>query len=116
MRIFTSFIAVGILCAIASLIYDLTKLTPGHITTIFVVAGSVLAVFGFYDILIDKFGYGLCSPIMSFGNSLLNGAYEGFKESGVLGLFTGIYSTTAAGISGAIIIGFIITLLCNPQD
>ncbi len=116
MSIFTSFMAVGIICMIASLIYDLTKLTPGHITSLFVVIGAFLGIFGFYDILIDKFGFGLSLPITSFGNSLVNSAYEGFKEQGVFGLFSGMFITTSAGISGAIIFGFLMSLFCKPKD
>ena len=71
-RIFTSFMAVGLICMIASLIYDTTKFTPGHITSLFVVIGGLLGIFGFYDVLMDKFGYGLGLPITSFGNSLVN--------------------------------------------
>lgn len=116
MSIFTSFMAVGIICAIASLIYDLTKLTPGHITSIFVVLGAVLSIFGFYDALIDKFGFGLSLPITSFGNCLAKAAYEGFQEGGVYGLFSGMYTSTSAGISCAIIASAIMTLFGKPKD
>lgn len=116
MRIFTSFVAVGLICMVASLIYDLTKFTPGHITSLFVVFGAILGVFGFYDILISKYGYGLCLPITSFGNSLVNAAYEGFKAHGLYGLLANMFSTTSAGISGVIIFSFIMTLFCKPQD
>lgn len=116
MRIFTSFMAVGIICLVASLIYDLTKMTPGHITSLFVVLGAILGVFGFYDILIDKFGYGLTTPISSFGNSLVKAAYEGFHQNGLYGLFSNLYTTTSAGISGAIVFGFMVALICKPKD
>ncbi len=101
---------------LASIIYDMTKLTPGHITSIFVIIGAFLSVFGVYDALIENLGYGLSLPIISFGNSLANAAYEGFKTSGFYGLFSNIYMTTSTGISGAIICGFIIALLCKPKD
>lgn len=116
MSIFTSFMAVGILCAIASLIYDTTKLTPGHITSLFVVIGAFLGIFGFYDVLIEKFGYGLSLPITSFGNSLIKSAYDGFHELGIYGLFQGMFLTTSAGISATIIFGFITTLFSKPKD
>ena len=35
-----AFLFAGIVCAIGQLILDNTKLTPGHITTIFVVVGA----------------------------------------------------------------------------
>ena len=47
-----SFIFCGLVCLIAQLILDNTKLTPGHITTIFVVVGAFLDVFGIYDKII----------------------------------------------------------------
>lgn len=116
MRIFASFMAVGIICMIASIIYDLTKLTPGHITSLFVVIGALLGIFGFYDILMDKFGYGLGLPITSFGNALVNAAYEGFQENGFYGFFQGMYQTTSAGISLVIVGSFIMALVSKPKD
>lgn len=116
MRIFTSFMAVGIICLIASLIYDTTKFTPGHITSLFVVVGALLGIFGFYDVLMDKFGYGLSLPITSFGNSLVKSAYEGFQNNGFFGLFQGMYISTSAGISGTILLSFIAALVSKPKD
>lgn len=116
MSIFTSFMAVGIICAIASIIYDTTKFTPGHITSLLVVAGAILGFFGLYDVLIDKFGYGLSLPITSFGNSLYNAAYEGFKERGFYGILSNMFFTTSAGISATIIFSFIMALFCKPRD
>lgn len=37
-----SFLFTGFVCLIGQLILDNTKLTPGHITSIFVVVGSAL--------------------------------------------------------------------------
>lgn len=116
MKIFTSFIAVGLICAIASIIYDMTKWTPGHITSLFVVVGAILGFFGIYDMLIENYGYGLSLPITSFGNSLLKGSYLGFHESGFYGFFAGLYKTTSAGISGAIVLSLIMTLFARPKD
>ena len=127
MSILMSFLAVGVICAVGSLIYDLTKMTPGHITSLFVVIGCNLGCFGIYDILIDKFGYGLYLPITSFGyglylpitsfgNSLVNSAYEGFKTNGFFRLFSGMYVTTSAGIASTIIFSFFMALVCKPKD
>lgn len=116
MKVFSSFVAVGLICAIASIIYDTTKLTPGHITSLFVVVGAILGIFGFYDVLTDNFGYGLSLPITSFGNALLKGAYDGFHESGFFGIFSGILTTTSAGISITIIGSFIMTIFSKVKD
>lgn len=44
-----SFLFAGTICLIGQIILDNTKLTPGHITSIFVVVGSFLDVFDIYD-------------------------------------------------------------------
>ena len=49
-----AFIFAGIVCALAQVILDTTKLTPGHITVIFVVVGAFLDVFNIYDKIISS--------------------------------------------------------------
>ena len=44
-----SFLFCGTVCFISQLILDNTKLTPGHITSLFVVIGAFLDIFGIYD-------------------------------------------------------------------
>ena len=44
---FNSFIFCGIVCLIGQIILDNTKLTPGHITAMFVVLGAFLRSFKF---------------------------------------------------------------------
>ena len=44
-----SFLFCGILCLIAQVIIDNTKLSPGHITSIFVVIGAALDIFDIYE-------------------------------------------------------------------
>ena len=48
-----SFIFVGLVSALGQLILDNTKLTPGHITSIFVVVGAFLDIFNIYDHIIN---------------------------------------------------------------
>ena len=47
-----SFLFCGFLCLIAQIILDNTKLTPGHITSLFVVIGAFLDVYNIYDKII----------------------------------------------------------------
>ena len=42
MNYLLSFLFCGFVCVIAQLIYEYTKLTPGHITCSFVVLGALL--------------------------------------------------------------------------
>lgn len=115
-KIVTSFFFVGLFCMIASLIYDTTKLTPGHITSLFTVFGVLLGVFGIYDMLITKFGNGLNVSITAFGNNLANAAYEGFQKEGFLGIFTNMLAKSSTGIAGTVSLSFILGMFFKPKD
>ena len=47
-----SFLFAGFICLLGQILLDNTKLTPGHITSLFVIIGSFLDVFSLYDKLI----------------------------------------------------------------
>ena len=66
-----SFLFVGFICLIGQIILDNTKLTAGHITSIFVVFGALLDTFNIYDEIIKYVGGGALVPITSFGHSLM---------------------------------------------
>ena len=44
-----AFLFCGFTCLVSQLILDNTKLTPGHVTSLFVVIGAFLDIFGIYD-------------------------------------------------------------------
>lgn len=111
-----SFLFCGTVCLIGQMILDNTKLTPGHVTSLFVVIGAFLDSFGLYDKFIKWFGAGTLVPITSFGHSLIHGALDKAEESGLLGLLGGIFSLTSAGIVSAIVFGFILTMIFKPKD
>ncbi|MFC4078154.1 stage V sporulation protein AE [Salinithrix halophila] len=113
--IWTAFLVGGLICVIGQLLMDLTPLTPAHILSTFVVVGAVLAGFGLYEPLIKFAGAGASVPITSFGNSLVNGALEESREHGLIGVLSGIFQVTSAGISAAIIFGFFTALIFRPK-
>lgn len=116
MSYINSFIFCGIVCLIGQLILDNTKLTPGHITTIFVVVGSFLDIFNIYDKLILWAGGGALVPITSFGHLLIHGAMDTASDLGIMGLMTGMFNLTASGITAAIVFSFILSLIFKPKD
>lgn len=73
---FNAFLFAGAVCTIGQLLLDNTKLTPGHITTIFVVIGAFLDVFSIYDKIVLWAGGGALVPITSFGHLLIHGAMD----------------------------------------
>ncbi len=110
-----AFLFCGTVCLISQIILDNTKLTPGHITSMFVVIGSFLDVFGIYDKIVLYAGAGAIVPITSFGHLLIHGAMEMASNIGILGLMMGIFDLTAAGISVAIVCAFFLALLFKPR-
>ncbi len=116
MKLLYSFLFCGFICLIGQLILDNTKLSAGHITSLFVVIGAFLDIFGIYDFFIKKFGAGAMVVITSFGHSLIHGALLKAKEAGLLGLFTGMFSLTATGITATIIFSFIIAVIFRPKN
>jgi len=111
-----SFLFAGFVCLIGQIILDNTKLTPGHVTSLFVIIGAFLDTFGIYDSLIDIFGGGALVPITSFGHSLIHGALDGALNHGAMGLAMGMFSLTSVGIISAIIIAFFLSLVFKPQN
>lgn len=111
-----SFIFCGLICLIGQIILDNTKLSAGHITSIFVVVGAFLDSFSLYDKIISIVGGGALVPITSFGHSLIHGALEKAQDFGVIGLLMGMFDLTASGITSAIIFTFIFSLFFQARD
>ena len=106
----------GALCAIGQILIDKTKLTPARILTSFVVAGVVLGALGVYQPLVDWAGAGATVPLTGFGNTLAKGVKDAVSRDGLLGEFTGGFTSSAAGICAAVFFGVIIALLCKPKE
>ena len=111
-----SFLFCGFVCLIGQIILDNTKLTPGHVTSLFVVIGAFLDIFRIYDRIILWAGGGALVPITSFGHLLIHGALEKAQEFGIMGLAMGMFDLTASGIISAIIISFFLSLIFPPRD
>jgi len=110
-----AFLVGGGICVIGQLMMDVLKLTPAHTMCTLVVAGAVLGGLGLYEPLIEFAGAGASVPISSFGNSLVKGALAEIEMHGAVGVLTGIFEVTSAGISAAIIFGFIAALIFKPK-
>ena len=120
MQIFMQYLRVflfgGMLCAIAQVLIDKTKLTPARILVGFVVAGVILTAFGLYEPLVDYAGSGATVPLSGFGYSLAKGVQQAVAEKGLLGAFTGGLAATAAGISAVILLGASCALVFSSKE
>lgn len=110
------FVSGGLLCAIGQLLIDKTKLTPARILTSYVVAGVILGALGLYQPFADWAGAGASVPLTGFGNTLAKGVKEAVASDGLLGVFTGGFTASAAGICAAVFFGLIVALLCKPKE
>ncbi|MGO4888259.1 stage V sporulation protein AE [Anaerobacillus sp. MEB173] len=115
MIFFWAFVVGGIICVIGQFLMDVVKLTPAHTMSALVVTGAILDGLGLYEPLIDFAGAGATVPITSFGNALVHGAMAEAEQNGLIGVITGIFEVTSAGISAAIIFGFIASLIFKPK-
>ena len=116
MEYFNAFWVGGLICAIAQVLIDKTKMTPARILVSFVVVGVVLGAFGIYDKIIEIGGAGATVPIIGFGNTLAKGVIKGIGERGFLGVFTGGISAAAGGIAASVFFGFLAAVVFNPKQ
>ncbi|WP_256760342.1 stage V sporulation protein AE [Cohnella sp. WQ 127256] len=110
-----AFVVGGAICVVGQLLFDVVKLTPAHTMSLLVVIGAVLDAVGWYDPLVDFAGAGATVPITSFGNALVHGALTELQTDGWIGVITGIFSVTSAGISAAIVFSFLAALVVRPK-
>lgn len=105
----------GLICALAQILLDKTKLMPGRIMVILVCTGAVLSAFRVYDGFADFAGAGATVPLIGFGHLLYQGVRDTVDESGLLGLFMGGLTASATGISAALIFGYLASLIFRPK-
>ena len=111
-----SFIFCGLICLIGQIILDNTKLSAGHITSMFVVCGALLDTCNIYDKFIKIFGAGAMIPITSFGHSLTHAALARATKEGIIGTFTGMFDLTSSGIIAAIVFAYLLSLIFKPRN
>lgn len=109
------FVIGGAICVVGQILIDKTKLTSARILVLFVTLGVVLTGLGLYEPVVNVGGAGATVPLTGFGYSLAKGAIKGVQENGLLGAFTGGVKATAAGISAAVLFGFVAALISKPK-
>ncbi len=109
------FIIGGVLCIIAQILIDKTKITPARVLVLYVTVGAILGGLGLYKYLVDFAGAGATVPLTGFGYNLAKGAIEGVKETGIIGAFTGGVKAAAGGIAAAVFFGYIASLISKPK-
>ena len=111
-----AFLCGGILCAIGQIFIDKTQLTPARILVGYVVTGVFLQAIGVYEHIVAWGGAGATVPLTGFGYNLAKGVERVVGEDGWLGIFTGGFTASAAGIASAVLFGFLAALLFKPGE
>lgn len=110
-----AFVTGGIICVIAQILMDKTKLTPARILVSFVTLGVILGALNIYDWVIKIGNAGATIPLPGFGYTLAKAAIKEVKSDGLIGAFTGGIKGAAGGISAAIFFGYAMALFFNPK-
>lgn len=115
MEFILAFLIGGGTCALVQILMDRTKLQPGHVMVILVVSGSVLSFLGLYGPWKEFAGAGATVPLLGFGHTLFEGVKKAVQEDGFLGIFKGGFTSSAVGISAALIFGYIASIVFKPK-
>lgn len=115
MDYFNAFWVGGLICVLAQILMEKTKMLPGRIMVLLVCLGAVISALGWYEPLLSYAGAGASVPLLGFGNVLMKGVKEGLAQSGFLGLFQGGFRAGAVGCSAALIFGFLAAVVFNPK-
>ena len=110
-----AFVVGGLLCVIAQVLIDKTRLTPARILVAYVVSGVVLTAIGLYEPLVDVAGNGATTPLTGFGYSLAKGVQKAVDERGLIGVLTGGLTGTAGGICAAVLFGLLASVLFKSK-
>ncbi len=116
LRYLQVFLVGGLICMIGQVLLNLTKMTPARILVSFLLAGVVLETVGLFQYIKEFGGAGATVPICGFGSILAKGAMEAAREQGLFGALTGGIKAATAGLSAAIIIGFLMALIFNSRN
>lgn len=115
MELVKAFLVGGTICALVQILLDRTKLMPGRVMVLLVVSGAILGWLGIYEPFTQWAGAGASVPLFGFGNSLWKGVAKSIGEDGFLGIFKGGLTATSAGIAGAMVFGYLGSLVFKPK-
>lgn len=105
----------GLICALAQILLDRTKMMPGRIMVMLVCTGAFLGAVGLYQPFQEFAGGGASVPLLGFGNVLWKGVKTAIDENGFIGLFMGGFTAGAVGVSAALIFGYLVSLIFQPK-
>ena len=110
-----AFIVGGIICTLVQIFLDNTRLMPGRVMVLMVIAGVILGAVGIYEPLLQWAGCGASVPLSGFGYNLVKGVMEAVNDEGFIGVFKGGLKAAAAGTSSALVFSYLAALVFQPK-
>ena len=115
MEYLLSFLVGGAICGLVQILLEKTKLLPGRVMVLLVCTGVVLSALGIYEPFLEFAKAGASVPLTGFGNTLYQGVKKAVDEYGLLGIFLGGFTSSAGGLCGALVAGYIMSLCFQPK-
>lgn len=105
----------GLICALVQILMEKTKLLPGRIMVLLVCSGAILGALQIYQPFQEFAGAGASVPLLGFGNTLWLGIEKSVDSDGFIGIFRGGFTSSAVGISAALVFSYIASLIFQPK-
>ncbi len=105
----------GLVCMIAQILINKTKMTSARILVLFLLGGVFLELVGAFKFIENFAGAGITIPITGFGSTIVKGAREGAK----IGFFEAVtygFRNMAGGLTAAIFFGFLFALIFRSHS
>ncbi len=106
----------GIICLFAQILIIRTRMTSARILVLFELIGVFLQAIMLFEPIKEFAKAGITVPIIGFGANLAKGAMDAVKQFGILGIFNGGLTSTAAGITAAVGFGYLFAMLFKSHS
>lgn len=115
-QLLLTFVSGGVICVVAQLLIDLTRLTPARILVLYVSVGVLIFAVGLFEPLEKMFGAGVTVPLIGFGANIGKGVREAVEKEGLIGAITGGLTASSAGITFSLLCGLFASILFKTKS
>lgn len=105
----------GLICALAQILMEKTKLMPGRIMVLLVCSGVILSALKIYAPFAEFAKAGASVPLLGFGSILWEGVRTAVDSEGFLGIFKGGFTAGSAGICAALVFSYLASFLFDSK-